>query len=132
MYGTTDILAPMIIKEIEEVGNRACRFALVPKNEAELGKRFLHSLPAHAYHKPVLQFGLFRHMLLSNEVHFHSALHIVNLHDDPVCTTEVATDNIEIRKVGARRRHINKVVMSAYGSSGYVVFPDIENFARLG
>ena len=36
MYGTTDILAPMIIKEIEEVGNRACRFVLVPKNEAVL------------------------------------------------------------------------------------------------
>ena len=70
-------------------------------------------------------------MLLS-KVHFHSAVHIVNLHDDPVCTTKVATDNTEIRKVGVRRRHINKVVVSAYGSSRYVVFPDIENFARLG
>ena len=37
MSGTTDILAPMIIKEIQEVGNRACRFVLVPKNEAVLG-----------------------------------------------------------------------------------------------
>ena len=36
MYGTINILAPMIMKEIEEVGSRACRFALVPKNEAVL------------------------------------------------------------------------------------------------
>ena len=37
MYSTADILVPMIIKEIEEVGNRACQFVLVPKNEAEPG-----------------------------------------------------------------------------------------------
>ena len=33
------ILAPMIVKEIGKVGNRARRFVLVPKNEAELGCR---------------------------------------------------------------------------------------------
>ena len=37
MYGTIGILAPMIIEEIEEVGNRACRVVLVLKNETELG-----------------------------------------------------------------------------------------------
>ena len=37
MYSIIGILAPMIIKEIEEVGNRACRFVLVPKNKTELG-----------------------------------------------------------------------------------------------
>ena len=37
MHGPTGILAPMIIKEVEEVGNRACRFVLVPKNKVELG-----------------------------------------------------------------------------------------------
>ena len=37
MYGPIGIMAPMIIKEVEEVGNRACHFVLVPKNEAELG-----------------------------------------------------------------------------------------------
>ena len=37
MHGPTGILAPMIIKEVEEVGNRACRFVFVAENEAELG-----------------------------------------------------------------------------------------------
>ena len=51
MYGTTDILAPMIIKEIEGVGNRACRFALAPK-KTELGCEFIFDILAsdqHAY-----------------------------------------------------------------------------------
>ena len=37
MYGTIVILAPMIIEEIGEVGNRACRFVVVLMNEIEVG-----------------------------------------------------------------------------------------------
>ena len=37
MYGIIGILAPMIVKEIEDVGNRACRFVLIPENKTELG-----------------------------------------------------------------------------------------------
>ena len=36
MYGTIGIMAPTIVKEIEEVGNRTCRFVLVPKDKTEL------------------------------------------------------------------------------------------------
>ena len=37
MYTTIGILASMTIEGIEEVGNRACRFVLVPNNKTELG-----------------------------------------------------------------------------------------------
>ena len=37
MYGTVGILAPIIVKDIEEVSNQTCRFVLVPKNGTELG-----------------------------------------------------------------------------------------------
>ena len=48
MYGAIGISAPMIIKEIEEVGNRA---SLVPK-ETEIGCQFIFDILAsdqHAY-----------------------------------------------------------------------------------
>ena len=37
MYGTSDILAPMVIEKVEEVSNRACQFVFVPWNKVELG-----------------------------------------------------------------------------------------------
>ena len=39
MCGIIGVFEPMIMEEIEEVGNRACRFVLVPKNETEIGRQ---------------------------------------------------------------------------------------------
>ena len=39
MYSTIGVFVPMIMEEIEEVGNRVYRFVLVLKNETELGRQ---------------------------------------------------------------------------------------------